>query len=120
MKPNKIEKINTFLRILEKYDFSGAQAMCTEKAVVWQNNSVVEQPIAERMAQFSSFVTNLKSLRYDVERQFEHENELLQQQVLHLHLADGSHQEIHALLYFRFEGDLVDRIEEYHYSMPTD
>lgn len=115
----RIEKINTFLRVLEKYDFAGARAMCTEKAVVWQNDSTAEQPIAERMEQFGVFVTNLTSLRYDVLRQYEHEDEVLQQHVLHLDLADGTHQAIHALLYFRFEGDLIDRIEEYHYSMPT-
>ncbi|MFE7277373.1 nuclear transport factor 2 family protein [Streptomyces sp. NPDC057623] len=120
MAQNMSEKVNAFLRILEKYDFSGARAMCTDKAVVWQNDSTVEQPIGERMKQFESFVTNVTSLRYDVERQFQHENEVLQQHVLHLDLTDGSHQEINALLYFRFEGDLIDRIEEYHYSMPTD
>ncbi|NEW72718.1 MULTISPECIES: nuclear transport factor 2 family protein [Streptomyces] len=120
MTRNRIEKINEFLRILEKYDFSSAQARCTEKAVVWQNDSTVEQPMAERMEQFGTFVTNLKSLRYEVQRQFENPDEVLQQHILHLHLNDGSHQQVHALVYFRFEGDLIDRIEEYHYSMPTD
>ncbi|MFF4602685.1 hypothetical protein ACFY12_08020 [Streptomyces sp. NPDC001339] len=65
-----------------------------------KNDSTADQAIGERLEQFESFITNVKSLRYDVERQFQHENEVLQQHVLHLDMTDGSHQEIHALLYF--------------------
>ncbi|MEU6351083.1 nuclear transport factor 2 family protein [Streptomyces sp. NPDC047072] len=119
MSQSLIEKVNAFLRILENYDFPGARTMCTDKAVVWQNDSTVEQPIDERLEQVAEFAAGVTSLRYDVERQFENENEVLQQHVLHLALPDGSHQEVHALVYFRFEGGLIDRIQEYHYPMPT-
>ncbi|GAB7028631.1 nuclear transport factor 2 family protein [Streptomyces sp. NPDC021749] len=118
MEQNLSEKVDEFLRRLERYDFSGARAMCTDRATVWQNDGKDEQVIDERMEQFHTFVATVDSLRYDVSRQFENANEVLQQQVLHLNMTDGSHKEIHALLYFRFAGDLIDRIEEYVYPVP--
>ncbi|MCH0540322.1 nuclear transport factor 2 family protein [Streptomyces sp. MUM 203J] len=120
MEQNVIEKVNSFLRILERRDFSAARRMCTDKATVWQNDSTADQAIGERLRQFESFVTAVESLRYDVKRQFRHENEVLQQHVLRLEMTDGSRREINALLFFRFEGGLIDRIEEYHYAMPDE
>ncbi|MFF4602682.1 nuclear transport factor 2 family protein [Streptomyces sp. NPDC001339] len=116
---NISEKVDLFLRRLEKYDFSSAQEMCTDKATVWQNDGEEEQAIGERLEQFRSFAATVDSMRYDVVRQFKNSDEIFQQQVLRLNMTDGSSNEIHALLYFRFEGDLIDRIEEYVYPMPT-
>ncbi|MCX4680652.1 nuclear transport factor 2 family protein [Streptomyces sp. NBC_01433] len=109
-----------FLRRLEVYDFADAQAMCTEKATVWQNDGKGEQTIDERLRQFSSFAATVDSLRFDVIRQFRDANELLLQYILHLVTADGSRSEVHAVVHFRFEGGLIDRIEENIYTVPEE
>ncbi len=120
MDQNISEKVNSGLRRLEAHDFAGFQAMCTSRSTVWQNDGKGEQTIGERMEQFESFVTTVDSLRYDVIRQFQNSDEVFQQHVLHLVMTDGSRSEVHAAVYFRFEGDLIDRIEEYVYTIPAD
>jgi limonene-1,2-epoxide hydrolase len=119
MERNVSEKVNQFLRHLEAYDFSSAQAMCTNGGTLWQNDGKGEQTIEERLAQFKSFVATVDSLRYHVIRQFQNANEVLHQHVLHLDMTDGSSSEVHAVVYFRFVGDLIDRIEENVYTVPT-
>lgn len=116
MEQNLSGKVNEFLRRLEAYDFAGAQKMCTEKAIVWENDGEAQQVIDERLDQFRSFVATVDSMRYDVIRQFRNSDEVLQQQVLHLVKTDGSRSEIQAFVHFRFENGLIDRIEEYHYT----
>ncbi|MFI5771190.1 nuclear transport factor 2 family protein [Streptomyces sp. NPDC051658] len=120
MEQNIGDKAIDFLRFLEIYDFSSAQAMCTDTAAVWQNDGKGAQAIGESLEHFKSFAANVRSLRYDIIRQFQNSNEVLQQQVLRLDMADGSHREAHATVYFRFEGGLIDRIEEAVYTVPTD
>ncbi|MGW1190772.1 nuclear transport factor 2 family protein [Streptomyces sp. NPDC002559] len=112
--------VNEFLRRLEACDFSGALALCTEKAVVWQNDGEGEVAMSDRLDHFKSFVTNVDSLRYEVTRQVHNGSELFQQHVLRLNLADGSSDEVHAVVYFRFEDDHIDRIEEYVYTAPEE
>jgi len=119
MTDNIRDRVDQFLRVLEKYDFSAAREMCTETATVWQNDGEPEQAIGERLDQFRSFVTTVESLRYDVLRRFDTPDEVCQQQVLHLNMTDGSSSALNALLYFRFEDGLIDRIEEYVYPMPA-
>ncbi|QNP71114.1 nuclear transport factor 2 family protein [Streptomyces roseirectus] len=119
MSENISNLVDRFLRVLEKYDFSAAEEMCTEKATVWQNDGKPEQLIGERLTQFRSFVTTVESMRYDVLRRFDDGEAVLQQQVLHLNMTDGTSSALNALLYFRFEDGLIDRIEEYVYAMPA-
>ena len=45
--------------------------------------------------------------------------EVLQQHVMHVLGTDGSRNEVNAAVYFRFDGDLIDRIEEYGYQIPA-
>ncbi|MFM9447591.1 nuclear transport factor 2 family protein [Streptomyces acidiscabies] len=119
MTDNIRDRVDLFLRVLEKYDFSAAQEMCTGKAVVWQNDGKEAQTIGERLDQFRSFVTTVDSIRYEVLRRFDAPDEVIQQHVLHLNMTDGSSSALHALLHFRFEDGLIDRIEEYVYPMPA-
>lgn len=109
-----------FLRRLEVYDFADARAMCTDRATVWQNDGQGEQPMDERLRQFGSFAATVDSLRFDVVRQFRDADEVLLQYLLHLVTADGSRSEVHAVVYFRFEGGLIDRIEENIYTVPEE
>lgn len=112
-------QLDLFLRRLEMCDFPGAQALCTDRATVWKNDGNGEQTIDETLDQFKSFVTHVDSLRYDVVRRFQDSDEVFQQHVLHLKMTDGTSSEVHAVVDFRFEGELIDRIEEYVYTVPT-
>ncbi|WP_227998957.1 hypothetical protein [Nocardia australiensis] len=108
------------LRYLEACDFENMRSMCTSTATVWHNDGKGELTIDEKIEQLRPLVATVDSLRYDVTRQFQNSNEVLQQNILHLVLNDGSHSEIHAAMYLRFEGLLIDRIEEYTYDVPVD
>lgn len=120
MGQNISEKVEKGLRLLEAYDFAGFRAMCTSGCTLWENDGNGEQTIEDRMVQFKSFVADVDSLRYDVFRRFENDGEVLHQHVLHVAMADGTHNEVHAAAYFRFADGLIDRIEEYGYAVPAD
>ncbi|MGW4028755.1 nuclear transport factor 2 family protein [Streptomyces sp. NPDC004838] len=120
MRRNIRENTIQWLRHLEAYDFDGMRAMCTETATVWHNDGKGEQSIDEKLEQLKPLVFTVDSLRYEIARQFHNPDEVFQQQILRLTLADGSHREVHATMYFLFEGDLIDRVEEYVYAVPTD
>ncbi|GAA5091862.1 hypothetical protein [Nocardia iowensis] len=114
------EKAIRCLRYLEACNFDNVRAMCTSTATVWHNDGRGEQAIGEKLEQLKPLVNTVESLRYEVARQFHNSNEVLQQNVLHLVMNDGSRSELHAAMYFRFKGDLIDRIEEYAYAVPIE
>ncbi|MDJ1134340.1 nuclear transport factor 2 family protein [Streptomyces iconiensis] len=107
------------LRRLEAYDFDGMRAMFTRAATVWHNDGKGEQTIDEKVGQLKPLAGAFDALRFEVTRQFRKGNEVLQQQVLHLTRADRSRSEVHATVYFRFEGGLIDRMEECVCSVPA-
>ncbi|MEW2458498.1 nuclear transport factor 2 family protein [Streptomyces albus] len=107
------------LRNLEAYDFEGVRAMCTEKATVWHNDGRGDQTIDEKLEQLRPLTGTVGSLRFDITRQFHSADEVLQQHVLRLAMPDGSQSEVHAAMYFRFDGYLIDRMEEYVYEAGT-
>lgn len=113
------DRVNLFLRSLEAFDFTAARTMCTEAATVRQNDGQGEQPIEDSLDRLRSFTLDVCSLRYDVIRRFRNPDEVLQQHVLHVVGNDGSRSNVHAAVYFRFQGGLIDRIEEYVYAQPT-
>ncbi|MEV0263984.1 nuclear transport factor 2 family protein [Streptomyces sp. NPDC050617] len=117
MRKNIAETATRCLRHLESYEFDEVLAMCTESATVWHNDGKGEQTVAEKMEQLKPLAETVDSLRFDITRQFHGANEVLQQQVLRLTMPDGSRSEFHAAMYFRFDGDLIDRMEEYAYEM---
>ncbi|AXG81945.1 nuclear transport factor 2 family protein [Streptomyces paludis] len=112
-------RVGEFLRRLEEFDFSGALKLCTDSAVVWQNDGEGEQAMDKRLDHFKSFVTTVASLRYDVNHQVGEANEVFQQHVLRLEMTDGSSAEVHAAVYFHLDGELIHRIEEYVYTVPA-
>ncbi|MBF6350971.1 nuclear transport factor 2 family protein [Nocardia flavorosea] len=113
------EKATRFLRNLEILDFDSMRAMCTDTAVVWHNDGTGDQPIAEKLSRLESLSGQVLSLEYEIVRQFCRPPEVLQQNILRLRLEGGTASEIHSATYFRFDGSLIDRMEEYTYTVPS-
>lgn len=113
------DRVRQFLRSLEAFDFTAARALCTEAATVRQNDGRGEQPIEESLDRLRSFTADVRSLSYDVIRRFRNPDEVLQQHVLHLAGNDGSRSDVHAVVHFRFQDGLIDRIEECVYAEPA-
>ncbi|MER0485067.1 nuclear transport factor 2 family protein [Streptomyces sp. Edi2] len=117
MRKNIGEMATRCLRHLESYDFEEVRAMCTETATVWHNDGKGDQTIDEKLEQLKPLADTVGSLRFDIARQFHSANEVLQQHVLRLTMPDGSRSEVHAAMYFRFDGYLIDRMKEYSYEV---
>ncbi|MFI2242538.1 nuclear transport factor 2 family protein [Streptomyces chrestomyceticus] len=107
-----------YLRQWEVGDYATMRSLCTGTATVWHSDGSGDQPIDENMELLKRLAADVGTLRYDIVRQFQEGDEVLQQQVLHLTMTDGSRSEVHAAMYFRFDGGLIDRIEEYFNVVP--
>ncbi|WP_037344889.1 nuclear transport factor 2 family protein [Sciscionella sediminilitoris] len=104
------------LRCLEAGDHAGMRALCTESATVWHDDGTGERTLDEQLTRFASLATTVDSVRFELVRQFTKANEVLQQQVLHFERADGQRGGLHATMYFRFTGGLIERIEEFAHA----
>lgn len=107
-----------YLRQWEVRDYATMRSLCTDTAIVWHNDGSGDQPIDENMELLKKLATDVETLRYDIVRQFQDGDEVLQQQVLHLTMTDGSRSDVHAAMYYRFADGLIDRIEEYFNVVP--
>ncbi len=113
-------KAITYLRHLENADWAGARAMCSGTATVWHNDGKGGATIEENIAGMKGQIDAIESMRYDIVRQFSRPDEVLQQHVVNVATKDGMHGQVHAAVYFRFEGGLITRIEEYAHFVPGD
>jgi uncharacterized protein (DUF1684 family) len=115
MEPELTQKAVQYLRHLEKFDFASMRAMCADTATVWHNDGKGEQTIEENLEQLEQMSSGggVVALRYEITRQFQKPDEVLQQHVLHINMPDGSGTELPVAMYFGFKDGLIDRIEEY-------
>ena len=107
------ERAIQYLRCLESHDFDAAIALCTKNATVWHSDGTGDQSLAENVDGMRQQVGAMKSMHYDITRQFVRPDEVLQQHVVSVEMVDGTRGTVHAAAYFRFNGNLIDRIEEY-------
>jgi limonene-1,2-epoxide hydrolase len=113
------DKAITYLRHLEKADWAGARAMCSDTATVWHNDGKGDETIEENITGMEGQIDAIESMRYDIIRQFSQPNEVLQQHVVNVATKNGMRGQVHAAVYFRFEGGLITRIEEYANFVPS-
>jgi hypothetical protein len=92
--------------------------MCAETATVWHNDGKGEQTIDENVASMERQSGAIASMHYDIVRQFSADDAVLQQQVVEVSTVDGMRRQVFAAAYFRFDGDLIYRIEEYANFVP--
>ncbi|MBF4514088.1 nuclear transport factor 2 family protein [Plantibacter sp. VKM Ac-2885] len=107
------ERAVAYLRNLERGDFDAAISLCTDDATVWHSDGSGDQTLAENIAGMVKQAAAMKTMRYDITRQLSRPNEVLQQHVVTVEMTDGMRGTVHAATYFRFDGDLIERIEEY-------
>ena len=107
------DKAVAFLRHLENREWADAQAMCSAKATVWHNDGKGDSTIQDNISGMTAQIEPIRSMRYDITRQFSHSDEVLQQHVVNVVMKDGAHFRVDAAAYFRFEDGLITRIEEY-------
>ncbi|RJQ89670.1 nuclear transport factor 2 family protein [Amycolatopsis panacis] len=108
-----------YLRHLENREWSAARALCTENATVWHSDGKGDQTIEENVNGMKAQISNIEYMRYTIVRQLAEPGEVLQQHIVHVASKDGMRGEVHAAVYFRFEGDLIARIEEYANFVPA-
>ncbi|GAA0588521.1 hypothetical protein GCM10009534_23370 [Kribbella sandramycini] len=113
-------KAVTYLRHLENRDWDAARAMCTAAATVWHNDGKGDESIDANISGMQAQIGAIESMRYDVQRQLAAGDEVLQQHVVHVATKDGRRGEVHAAVYFRFDGGLISRIEEYANFVPAE
>ncbi|MEU5846120.1 nuclear transport factor 2 family protein [Saccharopolyspora shandongensis] len=118
MSQNLKDKAITYLRHLENREWADAQAMCSETATVWHNDGKGNSTIQENISGMEAQIEPIQSMRYDITRQFSQPDEVLQQHVVNVVMKDGALFRVDAAVYFRFEDDLITRIEEYA-SLPS-
>lgn len=115
---NKTKAIE-YLRNLETRDFTSARSLCSATATVWHNDGKGDETIDENIEGMRQQIHTIESMRYDILRQISDADEVLQQHVVHVAAKDGMRGEVHAAVYFRFEGGLISRIEEYANFVPA-
>ncbi|MFE7972739.1 nuclear transport factor 2 family protein [Streptomyces shenzhenensis] len=115
------DKAVTYLRALERADWDTARALCADTTTVWHNDGKGEQTIEENIEGMKGQIDTIESMRYAITRQLSRPGEVLQQHVVHVATKNGMRGEVHAAVYFRFDGDnLISRIEEYANFIPVE
>ena len=107
------DKAIAYLRHLENREWADARAMCSEKATVWHNDGKGESTIQENISGMKARIDPVRSMSYEITRQFSRSDEVLQQHVVNVVMKDGALFRVDAAVYFRFEDGLITRIEEY-------
>ena len=107
------DKAIAYLRHLENREWAEARAMCADTATVWHNDGKGDSTIDENISGMAAMIEPIRSMRYDITRQFSEADEVLQQHVLNVVMNDGAPFRLDAAVYFRFENGLITRIEEY-------
>ncbi|MGC5566956.1 nuclear transport factor 2 family protein [Streptomyces sp. FR-108] len=126
MSPNLKDKVITYLGFLEKSDWGAARALCARTATVWHNDGKGDETLDEYFDGLKRQIGSYESIHYDVLRQLSQPGGVrpggvLQQHVVHVRRKDGGRGEVHAAVYFGFDGaELIDRIEAYANYLPVD
>lgn len=115
---NNLKLVEDFLRLVENFDHDGVLEVSTPDATVWHNDGKGEEPIAQSSENMLDRSNEMKSMHYEVIRQFAQGDEVLQQHNFHIVFKNDERYEVHAAMYFRFAGGLLERLEEYANVLP--
>jgi hypothetical protein len=115
-----LELVEQFLRLVDTFDFEGVLKIASPTATVWHNDGKGEEALSVSSQRMKQLSESMQSMRYRAIRTFVNGDEALQQHVLSVALQDGTVREVHAAMYFRFAGGLLERVEEYATMLPPE
>jgi uncharacterized protein len=107
------EIVNRFFAAIESGDIGAVRALYAPDAVIWHNDDLIEQNVEENLKVLGGLQRAVSGLRYEVVRQAETGDGVLQQHVLHGRLPDGRDFSLHAAMYLQIRDGRIARIEEY-------
>jgi uncharacterized protein len=107
------ETVVRFFAALEAGDIDTLRQIYAPDAVIWHNDDLIEQSVADNLRVLAGLHRAVPGLRYDIVRRVPAPDGVLQQHVLRGRLPDGTDVELHAAMYLRVRDGHVTRIEEY-------
>ena len=107
------ELVARFFTALEAGDIDTVRAIYAPEALIWHNDDLVDQSVADNLKVLAALHRTVSGLRYDVIRRAVVDDGVLQQHVLRGTLPDGTDVELHAAMYLQVRDGHITRIEEY-------
>jgi uncharacterized protein len=107
------EIVVRFFAALEAGDIETLREIYAPDAVIWHNDDLIEQPVADNLRVLAGLHRAVSGLHYDIVRRVPAPDGVLQQHVLRGRLADGTDVALHAAMYLQVRDGHVTRIEEY-------
>ena len=102
-----------FFAALEAGDIDTLREIYAPDAVIWHNDDLIEQSVADNLKMLQGLHRVVSGLRYDIIRRVPAADGVLQQHVLRGSLPDGTEVELHAAMYLQVREGHISRIEEY-------
>jgi uncharacterized protein len=107
------ELVTRFFTALEAGDIDTVRAIYAPDALIWHNDDLVDQSVADNLKVLAGLHRTVSGLRYDIIRRAVLDDGVLQQHVLRGTLPDGTGVELHAAMYLQVRDGHITRIEEY-------
>jgi len=111
--PMSREIVSAFFAALESGDIEAIREIYAPDIVVWHNYDQVEQDLEQSLKVLKAFRRTVSDVRYEIIRQADTGDGVLQQHILHGRLSDGRNIAIPAAIYLQVRDGRITRIEEY-------
>ncbi|TDC98442.1 nuclear transport factor 2 family protein [Actinomadura sp. 7K507] len=107
------EIVDKFFAAIQSGDIEAVRALYAPDAVIWHNDDLIEQSVEENLKVLGGLQRAVSGLRYEIVRQAETGDGVLQQHVLHGRLPSGKDFQLHAAMYLQVRDGRIARIDEY-------
>jgi uncharacterized protein len=107
------ELVARFFAALEGGDIDTLREIYAPDAVIWHNDDLIEQSVAENIKVLQGLRRIVSGLHYEIIRRVPAADGVLQQHVLRGRLPSGAEVELHAAMYLQVRDGHITRIEEY-------
>lgn len=105
--------VAAFFSAIESGDVEAVRALYAPDAVIWHNDDLVEQTVEENLKVLGGLQRVASDLRYEIIRQADTGDGVLQQHILHGRLPDGQDFSLHVAIYVQVRDGRITRVEEY-------
>ena len=107
------ELVIRFFAALEAGDIDTLREIYAPDALIWHNDDLIEQSVADNLRVLAGLHRAVSGLRYDIVRRVPAPDGVLQQHVLRGTLPNGADVELQAAMYLQVRDGRITRIEEY-------